>query len=30
MNFTINESDGSGVLSLHSVPLMTKEVGDNE
>jgi len=30
MNFAINESDGSGVLSLHSVSLMTKEVGENE
>ena len=30
MNFAINESDGNGVLSLHSVPLMTKEIGENE
>ena len=30
MNFAINESDGNGVLSLHSVPLMSKEIGDNE
>ena len=30
MNFAINESDGNGVLTLHSVPMMTKEVGENE
>jgi len=30
MNFAINESDGNGVLSLHSVPLMSKEIGENE
>ena len=30
MNFAINETDGSGVLSIHSVPLMTKEIGENE
>jgi hypothetical protein len=30
MNFAINEPDGDGVLSLHSVPLMTKEIGENE
>ncbi len=30
MNFAINESDGNSVLSLHSVPLMTKEIGENE
>ncbi len=30
MNFAINETDGTGVLSIHSVPLMTKEIGENE
>ena len=30
MNFAISESDGNGVLSLHSVPLMTKEISENE
>ena len=30
MNFAINESDGNGELSLHSVPLMSKEIGENE
>ena len=30
MNFSIHDSDGNGVLSIHSVPMMTKEIGENE
>lgn len=30
MNFAIDETNGNGVLSLYSVPMMTREIGENE